>query len=374
MDNCAVVAVKKVGNYDRVLVEQAISWQFEQLAVEKFIKPGMRVLLKPNLVTGRKPSDAITTHPVIVTAVANWLYAHGVRDITLADSSGGTYTPDRLRKIYHVAGLDDIPNIKLNFDVGFKAKTTPNGVVCRNFNLINPVFDADVIINLAKVKTHAMTTLSAGIKNLFGTIPGLQKPEMHYSYPDKATFSGMLIDLAETVAPTLTVLDGIEAMEGDGPTSGTVKKFGYLFASLDLYAQDYVVAKAMGIDPKKVDMLRIAKERALFDPASTCIIGDELQCEQAFLLPKAAMLTFMDRVPTFLQKPVTYMATKLLRTTPKILTTKCIGCGKCAESCPAHTIQIVHKKARIEYRNCISCFCCQEMCPVKAIDVKRKFR
>ena len=64
-----------------------------------------------------------------------------------------------------------------------------------------------------------MTTLSAGIKNLFGTIPGLQKPEMHYTYPDKATFSGMLVDLAETVAPTLTVLDGIEAMEGDGPTS-----------------------------------------------------------------------------------------------------------------------------------------------------------
>ncbi len=123
----------------------------------------------------------------------------------------------------------------MNYDTGWKTRSNAAGSgICPQFNLIQLVVDADYIINVPKLKTHSMTVLSGGIKNLFGCVPGLQKPEMHYRYQDQAAFARMLVELAHTVAPNVTVMDATEAMEGNGPTGGSVRKTGVLMASKDV--------------------------------------------------------------------------------------------------------------------------------------------
>ena len=126
-----------------------------------------------------------------------------------------------------------------------------------------------------------------------------------------------------------------------------------------------------------VEMVRIARERGLFDPAAIELIGDPMEGVAPFALPKSASLLFVDQLPgplRALQKPAMAIAKRVLRPLPKVIKSKCIGCGRCAESCPPKVIEIRDKKAVINHKRCISCFCCHEMCPVKAIDVKRSLK
>lgn len=374
MEKQGLVSVTKTERYDADLLQEAVATHFERLGVAALVTPGIRVVLKPNLLVGRAPEACITTHPAVIQAVANWLRDHGAGEVVLADSPGGVYSAARMKSVYHACGMDTITGITLNYDVGWHTRFLESGQVCKSFNQLAPLANAGLLINLAKLKTHGMTTMSAGIKNLFGTIPGLQKPEMHYLYPQREAFCGMLVDLSQVVAPAVTVIDAIEAMEGEGPSGGTVRPFGYLFAACDLYAQDWVAATAMGLAPMEVEMVRIARERGLFDPDKITLVGDPLPSDgQPFVLPQSTKsLLFADYVPGFVRKPAIAIAKKLLRPVPRVVAGNCIGCGRCAESCPPHTITIKNKKAHIDLSNCISCFCCHEMCPVKAIAVKRR--
>lgn len=375
MDKKGLVSVTRIERYDADLLRQAVELHFDRLDVASLINPETRVLIKPNLLTGRDPQAAITTNPAVLQAIVDWLKGRGVRSITLADSPGGIFTAPRMKSIYNTCKMSSVKGVELNLDVGWQTRFRETGVVCKSFNLINPVCEADLIINVAKLKTHGMTVMSGGIKNLFGTIPGLQKPELHYLYPEKTAFSGMLVDLSLTVAPALTVIDAIEAMEGEGPSGGTVRDMGVLFASRDIYSQDWVAAKAMGLDPMRVEMIRIARERGLFDPDSITVEGELPENTAPFELPKSASLLFSDHLPgpaKYFKGPLVAAAKRLLHPVPRVIKDRCIGCGRCAESCPPHTITIKNKKAVIGLDKCISCFCCHEMCPVKAIDVKRR--
>ncbi|MDD3214559.1 MAG: DUF362 domain-containing protein, partial [Eubacteriales bacterium] len=190
------VSVRRVPDYNDEALYRAVCSHFEVLQVDRDLTPETRVLLKPNLLSGRDPALAVTTHPALLRAISRRLRELGVKRIVLADSPGGVYTAYALRKAYAASRfntLSDVLTLNENTD-----SSAMNG-----FNIIQPVLDADFIINCPKLKTHGLTTLSAGVKNLFGCIPGLQKPEWHYLRPSVETFSEMLIDLAETVKPSL---------------------------------------------------------------------------------------------------------------------------------------------------------------------------
>ncbi len=372
MEYSGLVTISRVEKYDPAMLRKAIDRQFALLGVEELLRPGMKVVFKPNLLAARKPEQAVTTHPMVVEAAADWFLARGITDITLADSPGGLYTEGLLKGIYQTCGLRQLEDrIKLNTDVTWVAKSREAGKYCKSFNLIRPIAQADLVVNLAKVKTHGMTTLSAGMKNLFGCVPGLQKPELHYRYPNQQAFAGMLVDLDELVAPAVTVLDGIVAMEGDGPSSGTPRQMGCLFAARDLYAQDWTVAQAMGLEPDTVPMLKEALERGLVCPEKIRLEGDPMPQLEPFRLPRGISLDFVSKLPPVFRRPARALMDRILRPTPKIDLGRCVGCGKCAESCPPHTIEIRQGKAHINLKNCISCFCCQEMCPVHVISVRR---
>jgi len=217
--------------------------------------------------------------------------------------------------------------------------------------------------------------LSAGIKNLFGSIPGLQKPEMHYRYPELESFSSMLCELAKFVNPAITILDAIDCMEGNGPTGGTVRHMGLTMASRNVFEQDAYASSLIGLAPENVAMLRIAKERGWYDSSELQVIGDPAEpANPPFRLPDTAGADFSGALPGFMRGPASKVLKKIFHTVPKVNKAKCVGCGKCAESCPPQIIRIVNGKAVFTARGCISCFCCQEMCPARAIEVRRILR
>jgi uncharacterized protein (DUF362 family)/ferredoxin len=372
----SIITVQQADQYEPETLKRAIDAHFEALNVENDIKPGMKVLIKPNLVTARRPEQSVTTHPEIIRAICHWLRDRGVDDITVADSPGGPHMTANLKTVYNLSGMNQLSDVaKLNLDTGYASVQCPAGFLNKSFNIINPILEADYIINAAKLKTHGMTTLSAGIKNLFGAIPGLQKPELHYRFPDPNDFARMLLEIAQIVKPQITVIDAVHAMEGNGPNSGTTRYMGLTFASRDMYAQDWTACTLMGIDPGSVSMLRLAREMNLFQPEEAEIIGFKPEpSEPPFKLPDSIDADLLKHLPGFLRRPLTPVVTKLVKPVPDVDLSKCIGCGKCAESCPSKIIVIRDKKANISRKKCISCFCCQEMCPVHAIGVKRKIK
>lgn len=372
------ISVTAVASYDVSAVTSCIREHFRMLDVASEVDSSTRILLKPNLLMKRKPEEITTTHPAVLEGIIICLSELGVpfENITLADSPGGPYTRVALNGIYEATGMKKLAQkygIKLNDDYGYYQERAVNAKMVSAFDIINPVKDADYIIDIAKLKTHAMTTLSGAVKNLFGTVPGLMKPEFHFRFPDKNDFSNMLLDLCETISPSLIIVDAIISMEGDGPSGGTPKNTGLLLGSKNPYNMDVALCNVVNIKTDDVPTVRLAIERGL--SVKSCeelnIVGDKLPSILDYRKPSAGSVDFMMKVPSWLRKPLTPLANTLLVSKPVIVKKGCIGCGKCAESCPAHTIKILDKKAYIDYSKCIKCFCCHEMCPVKTINIKR---
>lgn len=371
-----IVSVVRVPEYRQELLDRAVEQHFERLRAEEIIRPGMKVLLKPNLLRGCRPEAAVTTRAELLMAICKTLKSMGVSQITIADSPGGLYTPAMLNSIYSASGLKGLSEYAvLNQNVGWKQVFCPAGFQNRTFNIIEPILEADVVINVAKLKTHGMTMLSAGIKNLFGSIPGLQKPEMHYRHPELEAFSNMLCELAKFVNPAITFIDAVDCMEGNGPAGGTVRHMGLTMAARNVFEQDAYASSLIGLAPENVAMLRIAKERGFYDPAELQVVGDDVgPADPPFVLPDSAGVDFAGRLPGFMRGPASNFLKAIFHAVPKLNQSKCVGCGKCAESCPPHIIKIENGKAVFTAKGCISCFCCQEMCPAHAIEVRRMLR
>ncbi|NLI22944.1 MAG: DUF362 domain-containing protein [Clostridiales bacterium] len=356
------VSVRRAAGYEDDSIYRAVCAHFEALDVASELSPDSRVVLKPNLLAGRAPNLAVTTHPAFLRAITRRLRELGVRDIVLADSPGGVYTPAYLRKVYAACGMASLADVlTLNEDVTSGQRG--------GFSIIRPVLDADYVINCPKLKTHGLTVMSAAVKNLFGCIPGLQKPEWHCLRPTIEGFSEMLLDLSEAVQPNLTLVDALDCMEGNGPGGGKVRPMGYTLCSRSVYAVDEAAARLMALRPQMAPTLRLARAKGLSDPASLQLIGDELiPADPPFLLPDA----IVTRERFFSVNGLFHHFFGRKRTYPVVVPENCIGCGKCAESCPKQIIAIVDRKAVISRKGCISCFCCQEMCPAHAIDVVRR--
>lgn len=358
--------------YDYEAVRAVLAEQFRLLKAEELIRPGMRVAVKPNLVTRSAPDDCAVTHPVVICAVVSLLKELGA-SVVIAESPGGPYTPALLKTIYEHSGCAKAEEYgaELNLDCTWGELKAPEAQLCRSFSVITPLLTADAVVDVCKLKTHCMMSLSAAVKNLFGAVPGLMKPELHCRFPQREAFGTMITDLCQALHPVLSIVDGVMAMEGNGPTGGLPRYVGALLASRSPYAADLACARIIGMEPESIPPLRAAMERGLC-PRS----ADELVwlCEPAsrfavpdFLQPESKSADFITRLPKFLQP----LAARLATPSPQIRTAECVGCGKCAESCPQHTITIRDHKAVIDYSNCIRCYCCHEMCPKHVIDIRR---
>lgn len=367
------------GQYDQKLLDEQIEQHFKNLEQSgPIVKEGDRVAIKPNLLMRRRPEEFTTTHPAFIAAIIKAVQKRGGRAV-IVESPGGPYTKATLRPIYAATGMEQAASetgAELNYDTGITSVPVKDGKVCSRFEILTPLAQADVVISAAKLKTHGQMNLSGAVKNLFGSIPGLTKPEFHYRYPQKETFGEMLVDLCETVAPAISFIDGITCMEGNGPSGGQAVELGLTMAARNPHALDLYTCSVISMPVDEVPTLKAAIGRGLCpqSAANLQVVGApeyEIAAHRVkFKMPESFSLDLTGRyLPPFLRGPVT----KLFTPRPVIRKGTCIGCGKCAESCPQKTISIKDRKAVIDYDNCIKCYCCHEMCPVKSIDIK-KFR
>jgi len=238
------------------------------------------------------------------------------------------------------------------------------------FPLASALDECDHLVSLPKFKTHVLTLMTGAIKNLFGLVSGTYKIELHKNYFASPEFAGILVDIYQEAKPSFTLIDGILAMEGEGPgTGGTPRQLGLLLAGSDCVALDAVMAGIMGIDPLRVLTTREAAARNLGEAALERIKIEGEQIEQLklrpFILPKNAAKG--KELPPAVQK----LFKSLVRYYPYSLSLKCTGCGNCAKICPHQCISFKNNKMKINYKKCIACFCCQEACPSAAMEVKK---
>ena len=359
-------------DYDPETLDSVIEGHFKNIDPQnKTIKQGSVVVIKPNLVVRRDPKEAATTDPEFVGAIIRAVKRRGGEPV-IAESPGGPYNAVSLRSIYAGCGMERVAKrdgAELNFDLG-STEVSCEGKVCRSVQIIDPLLRADVIISAAKLKTHEMMTYTGAVKNMFGAVPGLMKPEMHYRYPNKRDFAQMIVDICERVRPTISFIDAVDCMEGNGPTAGHKKHMGVTLASLSPYDTDLLGSRLAGFMPDEVPVVAAAVERELCpqNVSGLKILGDRPERFLSdFVKPDSASVDISEMLPKFLRGAVS----RMFSARPRVNTDVCVGCGRCAESCPGKTIKIVAGKAKIDYSGCIACFCCHELCPQKAIDVKK---
>lgn len=358
-------------SYEADEVQHAIEFAFEHLGgIDKFVKPGMKVLIKPNLLIKKKPEEAATTHPAVVEAIAKKVIEAGA-EVTIADSPGGFYNESFLKSIYTGCGYKDIPartGAKLNYDVSAFEEPFAKGKVARKFTFIDPMRKADIIINVPKLKTHGMMVYTGAVKNLFGLIPGVLKAEYHLKLSNKKDFADLLIDICECVKPTISIMDAVDAMEGNGPSAGSPRHVGLLLASTNPYALDVTVTNLIGIDSKRVFTIVSASERGLTSRMDQIeIVNGSLEEYRVkdFKLPE------IYKDIGFFKGKVYDSLLKYLRPKPVFLPDKCTKCRECAKHCPPEVINFDSGKPVVDLNKCIRCFCCQELCPNKAVEIRK---
>lgn len=364
------VAVVRCKTYDVEAVKPALEEAVNAVNGLDFVKLGMKIIIKPNLVSFKKPDAAATTHPALLEALVEMLLARGA-DVTIGDSPGGPHSLPLLNRVYAATGMDRVEKLgaKLNRNMNEKNVDFPEGKVLKNFTYTEYLDEADAIIDFCKLKSHGMLGMSAAVKNLFGTIPGLKKPEVHYKFQNDAEFADMLVDLNEYFKPRLAICDAVVGMEGNGPTAGTPRQIGAIIASKSTYYADVVGAELIGMNIDGLPTLQAAYERG-FAPASSKnlrVYGDiRALTVDDFKAPPVRGLSFMRKgnVLHFISKAA-------LEHKPTLKKRLCVGCGECARMCPAKAIEMKNRKPHINREKCIRCFCCQEFCPRAAMVAHR---
>ena len=409
MDGKPIVSIVRCPDYDAARVEQALRRALDLLGgVGQFVRPGQRVLLKPNLLRASPPEAAATTHPAVVRAAVRLVQEAGATPV-IGDSPGGGLTPALLRRVYRKSGMIQMAEetgAELCYDISAVQVPNPNGALLKLIDLMAAVAQADAVINLPKLKTHNLTRLTGAVKNLFGVVPGVLKAAYHARLPKAHDFSAGLVDIMLCVSPVLSIMDAIVAMDGNGPSGGDPFAGGVLLASADAIAEDVVAMSLVGWEPRTSPPLQVAAERGLTsarledielcgDPLESLLFrgfrpGTATQVDpgllprrlRRYLMPLLAVrstngvsTTSAEVSPEAydvgtLPGPMRAWALRQMLVMPRA-GSGCTGCEHCARHCPVQAITIVDGRARMDPDRCIRCYCCHELCPELAVELRR---
>ncbi len=323
--------------------------------MEQFVKKNERVLLKVNLLSSKRPEAAVTTHPEFVKAVAKAVKTAGAKPY-IGDSPAGTFSKRGLTKAYRRSGLEELAEeeeILLNFDTGARKLDIPEGKRLQRAPICDYALNADKVIALPKLKTHSYQYLTLACKIMYGVVPGLTKAKYHAQFPRRTNFADMMLDILTLIKPQLYIMDGILAMQGQGPGSGDPVKMDLVLASTDHVAMDIAVCKILGIQPEGIPALKMAKVRGLWPEKIDYPLHEPGEvAHKGFKLPNTA-----DHLLTGKKPP---------KKSP-VITDKCTACGECERICPKDAVKVKGRIAEVTYSKCIRCFCCHEVCPEDAI-------
>ncbi len=377
----AAVGTARCISYEPKAVRAAIRRCVQALPdLQETLTQADTVLVKPNLLSStRGPEDHVNTHPAVVQAVAELLRSDFGCRIALGDSCG-SFGDNSTRHAMERSGIVEVarrtgatlynvdaqPRESIHFE---------NGRIYTEIPLPANLGEFDLVVSVAKLKTHMLTWVTGPVKNLFGLVPGGAKKQAHVKAPHPRDFATLLCDLYEALPPAVAFTDGVVGMEGHGPSNGALRHLELIAASADPVALDSFCAQVMGFDPVRVPLLAECAERGLgaVAPADIQVRGEPAE---AF-------------APADFAKPPTYTSSPLARLVPRwllrgalrtfqtryarIAEDRCINCGECARNCPSKTIHCEEADGqyRVDRSHCISCYCCAEVCPCDAITIER---
>ncbi len=322
---------------------------------------GKRVLVKPNVLGPFAAERHVNTAPQVVRAVVGRLLEAGAL-VTVGDNPGarGYGAVEKSAKVSGI--LDASMGTWRNISTETTRVELPGSGL--EVAVSKAVFDCDVMVSLPKLKTHVLTRISGAIKNSYGFVVGGEKTRLHRELPGFREFSDMLVDVYGLRIPDLVIMDGIVAMEGNGPSSSTLYSAGKLMASDNGVSLDAVMTAMMGLKPEKIPMLRRAGELGLgeTDPASVRVVGDAARLDRfrrpvpsvSQMVPPRLIQTFYPR----LDKP-------RFKVDPE----RCNSCRQCADTCPGGAITLVSGNPVYDYSRCVSCYCCMELCSQQALEL-----
>jgi uncharacterized protein (DUF362 family)/Pyruvate/2-oxoacid:ferredoxin oxidoreductase delta subunit len=358
-----------IADYSEKSVLKAVKCAVDLLdGMDAFVRRGDRVLIKPNLLVARGPEKAVTTHPSVVQAIIQL-----VRDSGGVPVVGDSPAIGGLLRVASKAGIYEVVR-KMNcelvdFTDAMKVKGSHQGVF-KTLEVARAVMDCDLLINLPKLKTHGMTTMTLSVKNLFGCIPGTKKVQWHFKAGvNRHSFAQMLVDLYGILRPRLNVVDAIVGMEGDGPSGGEPREIGLIFAGADGIAVDSTICDVIGLPPLDLLTNRIGSDLGLGvgRPKDIEIVGAEIDevKVRGFRFPRSMEPQWG------LPQPLRGLLRNAMTAKPRIREDVCKLCEVCVEGCPAQVMTGKRGRIDIDYSRCIRCFCCSEFCPEKAIDIKQ---
>jgi uncharacterized protein (DUF362 family)/NAD-dependent dihydropyrimidine dehydrogenase PreA subunit len=369
--NKSKVAIIGCGTYDDDQVCEAIGAGVDCLGgISSFVKPAQRIVLKPNVLIGANPGRCITTHPSILKAIGKKLQKTEVIPF-YGDSPGFGGFQFNARRARLKDAADEVGISPAEFNRG-RTLTHPTAILNKRFVIANGVLDSDGMISLPKLKTHGLTRFTGAVKNQFGCVPGMQKSQFHMKLADPYNFATMLVDLTTLIMPRLYIMDGIMAMEGNGPRSGKPRKLGVLLFSTDPVALDAIACRIIGLNPEFVPTSAAGEKAGLgtYHYENIELAGDKLE-------------SFVDKDFDVVRKPPVSVKSGTIRAflknqicpKPVIDDKLCTNCGTCVKVCSVNPKAVnwhsVDKSSlpKFNYDRCIRCFCCQELCPDGAITI-----
>ena len=369
----ALVGLQQVCDYDPARVLAALRLCLEPFGgMGAFVRPGQRVLLKPNLLAGFGVERAVTTHPSVVRAAILLVREAGGQPF-VGDSPG----IGNLTSVARACGLAPVLEETGAQLVDFsepREYDAPENILARKIVLTSALQNADVLITLPKLKTHAQMTFTGALKNQYGLIPGALKSQWHFRLQQPEWLAALILDVNRTARPALAIMDGIMAMEGDGPTSGQPRFLGALLASPNLVALDTLACHLIGLDPLRVPVLAAARARQ-YGPAGLEQIqvsgADWRSLQVPDFIKVKQIVDVLRLVP--LPRPVLEWIRRQWTLRPQIIDGRCTQCGLCEKACPVSPPAIHPRaapRARLDDDRCIRCYCCHEFCPSHGLELR----
>ncbi|MGV8151514.1 MAG: DUF362 domain-containing protein [Candidatus Nanoarchaeia archaeon] len=342
MDSVSIVSCE---SYDAKLVSKALLESLKNIDFK--FKKGLMVLIKPNLLGPFKPQEAITTHPVVIEELCKILKQNKCK-IFIGDSSA-----DDTKKAFEVCGINKLKKYAKIINFESEEKVFFDLPCSKNVPFPKILFDVDLIINVAKLKTHQLTQVTLATKNLYGCIPGKLKGEYHSVFPNEKDFSSLVFEISKKVNPGLNIIDGIEGLEGNGPaTGGTKIRSKVIFASKNHSSIDIVASNAIGFNPQKIITNKLSKKSI----KDIKVLGNK---DFKMKFKKSSMHNFAFLAPLM----------KLLPKKTIAFNDKCLKCHICEKKCPVNAITL-KPYPECNSKKCILCLCCLEVCPNNAVYLK----
>ncbi|MBV1767677.1 MAG: DUF362 domain-containing protein, partial [Methanobacterium sp.] len=329
------ISIAKCNSYDSKELQEALNKCLNQLGgLKSFINKKDTVLLKPNMLLAARPDEQVTTHPNLVESLARMVLDEEATPI-LGDCPGGSFQD--IEKFWKSTGYRDISK-KLGIElVNFESA---GSYICKRsgkkYPISRAVLDADAIINLPKIKTHSLTLFTCAIKNMYGTVPGFTKADIHRKNPKPSEFAESVVDIYALTKPTLNLVDGVWGMEGPGPSGGDPRKLGMILASTDGVALDTYICYLLKMPAHKIPSTRIATKQGLGEGKleNMDILGWNPPLVDDFNWPSHIAYS-VEMIPSSLARAIM----KFWWARPSIKSDKCKNCNICVDSCPVQAMR-----------------------------------